>query len=111
LVGELLHVRERDLAGQDRVVARDVGLGVMRPVFELDSIPERNCSKPKRLQSIPISSPTRRASSIVIRLVSVIFSLLVALGLLFPKTGELRPRPVALRGSCYALACTSEARS
>src|SRR5262249_27673799 len=36
VVGELLHVRRRDLAGDDRIVAGDVRLRVVGPVLELD---------------------------------------------------------------------------
>jgi hypothetical protein len=36
VVGELLHVRERDLAGEDRVVSGDVRLRVVRTMFELN---------------------------------------------------------------------------
>src|SRR5205809_7246948 len=36
VVGELLHERERDLAGDDRVVAGHVGLRVVGAVLELD---------------------------------------------------------------------------
>jgi hypothetical protein len=36
VVGELLHVRERDLPRRDGVVVRDVGLRIVRSVLELD---------------------------------------------------------------------------
>src|SRR6266536_5965897 len=36
VVGEFLHVRERDLSGQDRIVAGDVRLWIVRPMLELD---------------------------------------------------------------------------
>src|SRR5262249_35181476 len=36
IVRELLHVRKRDLAGEDRVVMRDVGLRVVGAVLEFD---------------------------------------------------------------------------
>src|SRR5205823_8217078 len=36
VVGKLLHVRERDLAGEDRVVSGDVRLRIVRTMFELN---------------------------------------------------------------------------
>src|SRR5512133_502430 len=39
VVRELLHVRERDLAGDDRVVAGHVGLRIVTAVLELDIHP------------------------------------------------------------------------
>src|SRR5919201_1166361 len=36
VVGEFLHVRQRDLAGEDRIVVGDVGLRVVAAVLELD---------------------------------------------------------------------------
>src|SRR6266516_7604411 len=40
IVGELLHMRERDLSGQDRVVAGHVRLRIVGAVLELDVHPK-----------------------------------------------------------------------
>src|SRR5215831_13477362 len=44
--------------------------GSCDPCSNSMSIPKRNCSRSNRSQSTPISSPTRRASSAVVRLLS-----------------------------------------
>src|SRR5580765_3068556 len=48
--------------------------GSWDPCSNSTSMPNRNCSSEKRLQSTPISSPTRLASSFVVRRVSVMSS-------------------------------------
>src|SRR6266480_7052580 len=45
--------------------------GSWAPCSNSTSMPARNCSRSKRPQSTPIASPTRRASSLVVRRVSV----------------------------------------
>ena len=65
-VGELLHVRKRDLSGDDRIVMRDVGLGSSLPCSNSTSMPDGTARGRTGSQSTPISSPTRlppRASS------------------------------------------------
>src|SRR5213593_3947253 len=52
--------------------------GSWAPCSNSTSMPARNCSGSKRLQSTPIASPTRRASSLVVRRVSVTSTLLGA---------------------------------
>ena len=66
-VREFFHVRQRDFARQDGVIAGHIGLRVVRSMLELDVIPVRNCSRSKRCQSTPIASPMRLASSMLVR--------------------------------------------
>ena len=67
VVRELVQVRAGDLSRVDRVVSRHVVARSWRPCSSSTSIPLRNRSTSKGdvPQSIPISSPTRRASSAV----------------------------------------------
>ena len=57
-------LRKSCLPSQDRVVVRHVRLGINEPCSYSTSMPKRNCSRSKRLQSTPISSPTRLACSL-----------------------------------------------
>src|SRR6516165_6576322 len=54
--------------------------GSWLPCSSSTSIPARNCSRSNRLQSTPIASPTRRASSVVVLRFSVTAGLLSLLG-------------------------------
>ena len=68
VVGELLEVREGDLPGDDRVRVGDVGRRVVgRRAPARRPCPSGTARRQRVLlpQSIPISSPTRRASSLL----------------------------------------------